>query len=92
MGFSDPKEINRNTTLLYKMGDILMCPVCRVEYYRVLRDIYQGDRTTRGQVEDLTDDIKHLRDFGPTQYCVKCYGGGKVLLVAMTPGLVADAH
>lgn len=86
MGFSAHKLITRNMERLYKVGDILFCPLCKVFHYRVLRDIYKRDHVTANQVEALSDDVLNPA-ITVTQRCQFCLGGGAVPLIEWVEGM-----
>jgi len=85
MGFSPNKLITLNMELLYQQGDVLMCPLCRKEHYKIMRPIYKGDHVTAGQVEAMSDDILNPA-FKISERCQFCHGGYVVGLVQKVEG------
>ncbi len=86
MAFSANKLIHKGIELLYKKDQILFCPLCHVQHYKVLRDIYKRDQVTGSQVEALSDKIINPA-IAVHQRCQFCMGGGAVPLIEFVPGM-----
>ncbi len=85
MGFTPNQLITLNKERLYSKGDILLCPLCKVEHYWVLEDIYKKDHVRAGQLETVNDDVLNPI-ITVSQRCQFCYGGGKVPLIEKVEG------
>lgn len=85
MSFRDPKEINTSQNLLYRAGDIAICPVCRTEHFEVARDIFQGDHIVESQIRRIPG--VHIGE-KPNDYCHFCFGGNQVCLVPLMPRML----
>lgn len=85
MGFSHNQLITLNTERLYQKGDILLCPLCKVEHYLVKEDIFKKDHVRAGQVETVDERIINPA-INVSQRCQFCFGGQTVPLVEKVAG------